>query len=49
MGNVSFQWPVLSPRPNSMSMSNMLEDAIANMNLHGIYFLYDLIKFYVVS
>lgn len=38
--NVSSQWPVLGSRPSSMSMNNMLEYAIANINLHGknIYF-----------
>ncbi|KAL5241094.1 hypothetical protein ACI65C_008504 [Semiaphis heraclei] len=32
--NVSSQWPVLGSRPNSMSMNNILEDAVANMNMH---------------
>jgi hypothetical protein len=38
--NVSSQWPLLGSRSNSMPISNMLEDAIANINLHGknIYF-----------
>ncbi|XP_025416269.1 RING finger protein 10, partial [Sipha flava] len=32
--NVSSQWPLLGSRSNSMPISNMLEDAIANINLH---------------
>lgn len=37
--NGSFQWPELGSRPHSMSMNNVLEDAVANMNLHGnIYY-----------
>ncbi|VVC33085.1 Hypothetical protein CINCED_3A022956 [Cinara cedri] len=32
--NASSQWPVLGSRPNSMSMNDVLEDAIANINLH---------------
>lgn len=35
VASTTSQWPVLGTRPNSMSMNNMLEDAIANMNLLG--------------
>lgn len=39
--NTTPQWPVLDglDRPSSMSMNNILEDAVANMNLRGMFIL----------
>lgn len=37
LSNGSSKWPILGSRPNSLSMNNILENAVANMNLHGIF------------